>query len=67
MVDVVRLTEFWSRMEAHFGAAYAHSVAADYRLPALGVTIDEALGRGDNPKDVWRAVVAEFEVPPSLR
>jgi hypothetical protein len=66
-VVAVRLTEFWNRMETRFGPAYARSVAADYRLPALGATIDEALARGDEAKDVWRAVVAEFDVPNALR
>jgi hypothetical protein len=63
----VRLTEFWQRMEESFGSAYAHSLAADYRLPALGATVEEALGRGVDTKDVWRAVVAEFDVPKALR
>jgi hypothetical protein len=54
-------------METRFGSAYARSVAADYRLPQLGATIDEALARGDEAKDVWRAVVAEFDVPNALR
>jgi hypothetical protein len=66
-VGVVRLTEFWNRMEQRFGASYAASVAADYRLPALGATIDEALAAGVEAKDVWRAVCAEFEMPSSLR
>jgi hypothetical protein len=65
--DLVRLTEFWGRMEERFGAAYARSVAADYRLPLLGATINEALARGDGAKDVWRAVCAEFDVPSHLR
>jgi hypothetical protein len=63
----VRLTDFWSRMEARFGRAYARSVAADYRLPALGVTVDEALALGVDVKEVWRAVCDEFDVPNSLR
>jgi Protein of unknown function (DUF3046) len=66
-VVVVRLTEFWSRMEQRFGAAYAASVAADYRLPLLGATINEALAAGVEAKEVWRAVCAEFEMPASLR
>jgi hypothetical protein len=66
-VDVVRLTEFWSRMEQRFGVGYAASVAADYRLPALGVTVNEALAAGIDAKDVWRAVCDEFEMPASLR
>jgi hypothetical protein len=66
-VDVVRLTEFWSRMNERFGAAYAASLAADYRLPLLGCTINEALAGDVEAKEVWRAVCAEFEMPASLR
>ena len=53
-------------MDERFGAAYARSVAADYRLPLLGSTIDEALAAGVEAKDVWKAVCAEFEMPASL-
>jgi hypothetical protein len=53
-------------MDERFGALYARSVATDYRLPALGATVDEALDRGDDVKAVWRAVCAEFEVPSHL-
>ena len=63
----MRLTEFWQRMDTRFGPAYARSVAADYRLPALGSTVDEALAAGVEAKRVWQAVCAEFEVPNSLR
>jgi Protein of unknown function (DUF3046) len=62
----MRLTEFWRRMEERFGTAYARSVAADYRLPMLGSTVDEALAAGVEAKEVWRAVCAEFEMPASL-
>jgi len=62
----MRLTEFWRRMEERFGVVYAHSLAADYRLPVLGSTVDEALAAGVEAKDVWRAVCAEFEMPASL-
>jgi Protein of unknown function (DUF3046) len=54
-------------MQERFGEAYAASLAADYRLPMLGSTIDEALAAGVETKDVWRAVCAEFEMPASLR
>jgi hypothetical protein len=54
-------------MDQRFGAAYARSIAHDYRLPALGATVDEALERGDAAKSVWRAICAEFEVAPHLR
>ncbi len=63
----MRLTDFWSRMEERFGAAYAHSLAADCRLPRLGATIDEAIASGVETKDIWRAVCDEFEMPAHLR
>ena len=53
-------------MDVRFGAAYARSVAADYRLPLIGATIDDALARGVEAKEIWRAVCAEFEVPADL-
>lgn len=62
----MRLSDFWARMEARFGAGYAHSVAADYRLPTLGATVNQALANGVGAKAVWRAVCAEFEVPHQL-
>jgi hypothetical protein len=63
----MRLTEFWRRMRERFGESYAASVAADYRLPTLGSTVDEAFAAGVEAKDIWRAVCAEFEMPASLR
>jgi len=64
----VRLSEFWTRMRAQFGDAYASSVAKDYVLAKLGErTVDRALADGVDAKTVWRAVCAEFDVPQSLR
>lgn len=63
----MRLTEFWGRMDERFGAGYSRSVAADYRLPELGMTVNEALASGVEAKEVWRAVCAEFDVPSHLR
>ena len=54
-------------MDERFGAAYAASLAADYRLPLVGATINDALERGTDAKDVWHAVCAEFEMPAALR
>lgn len=54
-------------MDEQFGTVYARSLAVDYRVPALGATVAEALERGDSPKKVWRAVCAEFEVPTHRR
>lgn len=54
-------------MEAHFGGAYAHSIARDYRVPVLASTVEQALDQGVDPKEIWRAVCAEFDVPLPLR
>jgi hypothetical protein len=51
-------------MARQFGASYAESVARDHVLSTLGgVTVEGALARGDDPKNVWRAVCEEFTVP----
>jgi hypothetical protein len=63
----MRLTEFWRRMDSRFGRTYARSVAADYRLPKIGATVDEALANGVEAKAVWDAICAEFDVPGQLR
>jgi hypothetical protein len=64
----VRLTDFWERMSAHFGAAYADSVARDQVIAELGGrTVYQAIEQGVDTKDIWRAVCARFEVPTSHR
>jgi len=64
----VRLSEFWERMRAQFGDAYAASVAKDHVFAALGGrTVEQALADGQDAKTVWRAVCAEFDVPRNLR
>ena len=64
----MRLTEFWARMEEHFGASYAESFAHDHVVTGLGGrTVHEALAAGESAKDVWRAVCADQDVPGHLR
>jgi hypothetical protein len=64
----VRLTEFWRLMADQFGSSYAPSVAQDHVLYGLGgVTVSDALERGDDPKWVWQVVCDEFEVPANRR
>jgi Protein of unknown function (DUF3046) len=64
----VRLTEFWNRMGAQFGDAYAQSVAKDFVFDKLGGrTVDRALADGVDAKLVWRAVCDTFKVPENLR
>jgi len=55
-------------MNQQFGEHYAESVAKDYVMAELGGrTIDQALADGESAKQVWRAVVATFDVPATLQ
>ncbi|MEV8096065.1 DUF3046 domain-containing protein [Kitasatospora sp. NPDC085879] len=64
----MRLTEFWHRMNEHFGEAYAESFAQDHVMSGLGHrTVRQALDGGWEAKDVWRAVCADQGVPARLR
>jgi hypothetical protein len=64
----VRLTEFWDRMSAQFGDAYAQSVAKDFVFDQLGGrTVERALADGVDAKTVWRAVCETFKVPENMR
>ncbi len=64
----VRLTAFWERMNAQFGAGYAESLAKDYVFANLGGrTITQALAEGEDATTVWRAVCETFQVPERLR
>jgi hypothetical protein len=64
----VRQTEFWKRMDARFGPAYARSYAADQVLSTLGSrTVLQALEQGEDTKHVWRAVCDATGAPASER
>ncbi len=60
----MRLTDFWQRMDDHFGAAYARSWARDTHLAQLGgKTVEEAIAFGVETVDIWRAVWAHEKMP----
>lgn len=60
----MRHTEFWDRMEAALGPAYARSWSERFVIADLGGrTADEALADGYEPKEVWRAVHAVLDLP----
>jgi hypothetical protein len=60
----VRHTEFWARMEAALGSAYARTWAEQHVLGDLGGrTVVESLAAGEDPKVVWRAVWAALGLP----
>lgn len=64
----MRHTEFWTRMEAALGGAYARSWADMHVMAELGGrTASEALAAGVPPKDVWAAVWRALGLPESQR
>jgi hypothetical protein len=64
----VRLTHFRQLMEDEFGAVRASSISRDHVFSALdGRSAEQALEDGVEPREVWRAVCAEFDVPASRR
>lgn len=64
----MRLTQFRDLMEGEFGAARAATLATDHVFADLGGrTVEQALGAGIDARDVWRAVCAAYEIPPSRR
>ncbi len=60
----MRLTEFNERVVLRFGAAYGSSVLADHVLTDFGGrTAAQAIADGVEPRDVWRALCVDFDVP----
>jgi hypothetical protein len=60
----VRLTEFNELVEAQFGPVRGASLLVDYVLTRLGGrTAVLAIDEGIDPRDVWRALCADFDVP----
>lgn len=60
----VRRTEFHERVVQLFGAAYGSSVLVDHVLTGLnGRTAVEAIDEGVEPRDIWWALCADFDVP----
>lgn len=60
----MRLTEFNELVAGRFGATYGASVLADHVLTNLGGrTAAEAIEDGVDPRDVWRALCVDFDVP----
>lgn len=60
----MRLTEFNDRITLRFGATYGASVLADHVLTRFdGRTAAQAIEAGIEPRDVWRALCVDFDVP----
>ncbi len=52
-------------MHTQFGTARADALLADHVIPTFGRTGAAAIEAGTDPRDVWRALCAEFDVPRS--
>jgi hypothetical protein len=64
----VRLQEFWSRLDHHFGSMRARSLAHDHVFAALGGrSAVDALEAGLPVRTIWLAVCEEYDVPPKER
>ena len=67
-VVVVRLQEFWARMDQLFGSMRASSVARDHVFGQLGGrTAVQAIDEGVPVRTVWLEICKEFDVPPKDR
>ena len=63
----MRLTEFHELVYAQFGAARGSSMLVDHVLSGFGGrTAAEAVEAGVEPRLVWRALCADFDVPREL-
>jgi hypothetical protein len=64
----VRLTEFHQLVRDEFGQMRGDALLVDHVLLGLGgKTAAEAIEEGREPREVWRELCAEFDVPPQRR
>jgi len=60
----VRLTEFQELLHTEFGVSRGDVLLSDHVLLSMGGrTGSQAIEAGADPRDVWRALCAEFDVP----
>jgi len=64
----VRISEFWELVDGEFGRAHGRSLAHDHVLFRLGNrTAEQALGDGEDAREVWFALCDALDVPESRR
>ncbi|WP_173795178.1 DUF3046 domain-containing protein [Frondihabitans sp. 762G35] len=64
----MRKSEYARAVADEFGDVYGRVLTRDVVLPALGnVSADDAIARGDDPRDVWLALCEAQDVPPARR
>ncbi|MBY0441258.1 MAG: DUF3046 domain-containing protein [Mycobacteriaceae bacterium] len=60
----MRLTEFNELIAQQFGPGYGSSVLLDHVVSGFGGrTAAQAIEDGVEPREVWRAVCADFDIP----
>lgn len=60
----MRLTEFHELIDGQFGSIRGRSLLVDHVLTGLGGrTAAQAIEAGVEPRAVWRALCADFDVP----
>ena len=60
----MRLTEFQELVAGQFGLVRGASMLVDHVLSGFaGRTAAQAIEDGVEPRDVWRALCADFDVP----
>lgn len=60
----MRLTEFHELVAGQFGEVRGASLLQDHVLSGFGGrTAAQAIEAGIEPRDVWRALCADFDVP----
>ncbi|MDJ0391787.1 DUF3046 domain-containing protein [Rhodococcus sp. G-MC3] len=62
----MRLTEFRELLVDEFGGMQGDSILVDHVITSLnGLTGAQAIEAGVDPREVWRALCREFDVPRS--
>ncbi|MFN8226185.1 MAG: DUF3046 domain-containing protein [Mycobacterium sp.] len=60
----MRLTEFHELVDGRFGVMRGRSMLVDHVLTGFGGrTAAQAIEEGVEPREVWRALCADFDVP----
>lgn len=61
----MRMSEFWTLVDAEFGPGRGRTLVRDHVIGDLGQrTPQQALDGGEDPRAVWLALCADLEVPP---
>lgn len=67
MIGTMRLTEFEQLITDEFGDQKAQWIKDSHVIAGLGGTAKELIEKGLNPRDVWRGLCDDFDVPDDRR